>query len=820
MTHPPLRVLVVDDDEDDFILIRDMLCDASEGGYTFEWCATPEQGLNELRRGAHDVYLVDYLLGPASGLDLIEAVNREGLTRAFIVLTGRGNQSVDMAAMEAGASDYLVKGLIDAERLARSIRYAVDHTRFVEVLRESETCHRLLFDEGPVPLMLFDADSLEILTANEAAQAEYADIVPQLVGARFDALLAPHESERFAAQLASGELVDGKLSAWEYRRDGHAYRYVEGIFHAMDYRGARAVLAHIQDVSSRVLADAQLHLLDRAIQCAGNGIVIVAARQPDEPIIFVNRAFERITGYSAEEVIGRNCRFLQGGEDNETERALIRRALATRQESSTLLRNVRKDGTLFWNQLYISPVSDARGTVTHYIGILSDVTAQRDAEARLAYAATHDAETGLARYPVIESMLEEHALHQAERPMTLIYADVDRFHAINETMGHEVGDKVVAALAWRMRELVGERGRVARFTGDEFVIALPMMALDDAMALAEQLRGAAAVPIDIAAGEVRVTMSIGVASYPQRVDNLADLLLRAEASMTRAKHLGRDQVCAYSQEDMLRVEDRRMLGARMRAALLADEFYLDFQPQVCAGSGRMLGFEALLRWRSPELGLVMPDRFIAVAEGMGLMPELGQWVLDRACAQMRRWIDEGLADGLVMAVNVAAQQVQRPDFAERVAQTLQRHQLQPAQLELEVTESSLMENIDRALQCIHKLCALGVRLAFDDFGTGYSSLSYLRQFKVDRLKIDKSFVHDLPDDEDSVAIARTVIAVGHQLQMDVVAEGVETAEQAHLLKALGCDALQGYLIGYPMGAELAGAWLRERPTGVALPSGA
>jgi diguanylate cyclase (GGDEF)-like protein len=499
---------------------------------------------------------------------------------------------------------------------------------------------------------------------------------------------------------------------------------------------------------------------------------------------------------------------------------MIRQALAARQESSTLLRNVRKDGTLFWNQLYISPVSDARGEVTHYIGIQMDVTAQRDTEARLAYAATHDAETGLARYPVIEAMLEEHALHRVDRPMTLIYADVDRFHAINETMGHEVGDLVVAALALRMRECVGDRGRVARFTGDEFVIALPGMPLDDAMVLAEQLRQRAAVPIGIATGEVLVTMSIGVATYPQRVDQLADLLLRAEASMTRAKNLGRDQVCAYSQEDMLRVEDRRMLGARLRAALQAGELYLDYQPQVCAGSGRMFGFEALLRWHSPELGLVMPDRFIAVAEGMGLMPELGQWVLDRACAQMRAWIDSGLADGLVMAVNVAAQQVQRPDFAERVTDTLQRHGLEPAQLELEFTESSLMENIDRALQSIHRLSASGVRLAFDDFGTGYSSLSYLRQFKVDRLKIDKSFVHDLPDDEDSVAIARTVIAVGHQLQMDVVAEGVETTEQARLLKALGCDVLQGYLIGYPMSAAAAGDWLRSHPAGVPVPDSA
>lgn len=812
MSHTPLRVLVVDDDEDDFILIRDMLRDASAGGYQFDWCATPEEGLSALREGEHDVYLVDYLLGPTSGLDLIETVNREGLTRAFIVLTGRGNPAVDMAAMEAGASDYLVKGLIDAERLARSIRYAVDHTRFVEVLRESEASHRLLFDEGPVPLVLFDPGRGRILAANAAAQKQYGGAQGSLEGRAFETLLAPGERERFAGMLSAGELLDGQPTMWEHRRGDGSSLPVEGIYREMDYRGRRAVLAHLQDVSARVHADARRHLLERAIQSTGNGVVIADARQPDMPVIFINRAFERITGYSGQEVLGRNCRFLHGNEDNEAERAGIRHALANHQEFSTLLRNVRKDGTLFWNQLYIAPVRDARGEVTHYIGIQSDVTEQRDTEARLAYAATHDAATGLARYPVIEAMLEAHGRLHAQRPMTLVYADVDHFHAINEAMGHEVGDRIVAEIAGRLRALVGDRGRVARFTGDEFVIALPGMALGDSMELAAALSQEAAQPIAIATGEVLVTMSIGVASYPERVEDLSELLLRAEASMTRAKHLGRDMVCAYAQEDMLRVEDRRMLGARLRSAMQADELYLDYQPQVCAQDGRLLGFEALLRWNSPELGLVMPDRFIPVAEGMGLMPELGQWVLDRACMQLRHWIDQGIGGGLVLAVNVAAQQVQRPNFAELVAETLQRHGLQPQQLELEVTESSLMENIDRALQAIRKLEALGVRLAFDDFGTGYSSLSYLRQFKVDRLKIDKSFIRDLPDDDDSVAITRTVIAVGHQLQMGVVAEGVETAEQARLLKILGCDALQGYLISRPMHADAAGEWLQRQPT--------
>jgi diguanylate cyclase (GGDEF)-like protein/PAS domain S-box-containing protein len=802
----PLRVLVVDDDEDDFVLIRDMLGELDGRYYTFEWCATPEEGLRYLRQGGHDVYLVDYLLGAASGLDLIAAVNREGLSRAFIVLTGRGNHAVDEAALAAGASDYLVKGLIDAERLDRSIRYAVDHTRFVDALRESEVRHRLLFEQSPVPLLVFESSNRAILIANEAARQQYGWNRPGLVGQTVETLFAPFERERFLASLESGALLSGTSGVWEHRRADRQPLQVEAIFHQLQHRGSHAVLAYLQDITAREQAGARLHLLERAIQSTGNGIVITDASTPDMPITFVNHAFERMTGYTSAEVVGRNCRFLSEQENNEVERARIRQALREEDECRALLRNVRKDGTVFWNQLHLSPVRDGAGQISHYLGVQNDVSAQRDTEARLAHAVIHDSTTGLARYPVIEVMLQEHARDHAGQPFSLIFADIDRFHATNEAMGKVVGDQVILALATRLTEVIGAQGRVARYTGDEFVIALPGIDTDCASALAERLRQAVSQPVMLPSCEVRVTMSVGVASYPQRVDDIGELMRRAEASMSRAKQLGRDMVYLYSEQDMRRIEDRRMLGMRLRGAMQQGEFHLEYQPQIRCSDRSVSGFEALLRWNSPELGLVSPDRFIPVAEGLGLMPELGAWVLDRACAQSRLWLDAGMGDFFV-AVNVSAQQIQRGDFAELVATTRERHGLSPDRLELELTESALMENIERALSSIREVSASGVKIAFDDFGTGYSSLSYLRQFQVDNLKIDKSFVHDLPHDANSVAIASTVIAIGHQLRMQVVAEGVETAEQERMLIELGCDALQGYLISYPLSVEAAEAWL-------------
>lgn len=808
MRAPRLRVLVVDDDEDDYILIRDMLAEIEGTSYSLEWCANSESGLEQLRRGGHDVYLVDYLLGGRNGLDLIETVSREGLSRAFIILTGRGNHAVDVAALAAGASDYLVKGRLDAERLDRSIRYAVDHLHFIETLSDSERRHRLLFDQSPVPLLVFDPLNLLILVANEAGRQQYGWKELGLVGQSLATLFTPPEQARFLSLLRDGQLEFGKAQLWGHRRaDGQRLK-VEAIFHPLQFRGNEAMLVYLQDITARYEAEARMHLLERAVQSTGNGIVIADAAAPDLPITFVNRAFERMTGYAAAEVLGHNCRFLNGTEKNEGERAQIRRALHEGGEFSGLLRNVRKNGEVFWNQLYISPVSDAAGEVSHYIGVLNDVTSQRNTEAELAHAARHDSGTGLVRYPVIELLLAEHAANRAGESFSLVFADIDRFHATNEAMGKEVGDQVILQLARRLLEVVGNRGTVARYTGDEFVIALPCVGSDEAAALAEQVRQAVARPMRLPSCEVMTTVSVGVASYPQRVDDIGELLRRAEASMSRAKQLGRDMVYLYSEQDMRRIEDRRMLGMRLRGALQQGELRLEYQPQIRSSDQAVIGFEALLRWTSAELGRISPDRFIPVAEGLGLMPELGAWVLDRACAQSRQWLDAGLGDFFV-AVNVSAQQIQRGNFAELVTAARERHGLPADRIELELTESVLMENMERALSSIHQLSASGVKIAFDDFGTGYSSLSYLRQFQVDKLKIDKSFVHDLPHDSNSVAIASTVIAIGHQLQMEVVAEGVETPEQRRLLIELGCDALQGYLLGYPMSAAAVESWLRD-----------
>jgi len=384
----------------------------------------------------------------------------------------------------------------------------------------------------------------------------------------------------------------------------------------------------------------------------------------------------------------------------------------------------------------------------------------------------------------------------------VLFIGVDRFQAINESMGHAIGDDVLQRLARRLQATLGGQGHLARFAGDEFVIVMASPDRQAVMALAERLREAMAEPIETGGYRLLLTASVGVSHSPDHGRTPQELLRRAEAAMTRAKRQGRDQVCAFSTEQMSDIEDRLLLGGQLRGAIGRDELRLHYQPLHRAGDGTLTGFEALLRWRSESLGEVPPGRFIPIAEALGLMPELGAWVINQACAQARAWLDLGHR-GFHIAVNISAQELQRPGLVAHVGEALDRHTVPAGVLNIEITESSLMENVERVAATLGELKSLGINIALDDFGTGYSSLAYLKQFPIDKLKIDQRFVRGLPDDADDAAIARTIVAMAHQLRMLVSAEGVETQAQAAFLNANGCDELQGYYLGRPVSSQAA-----------------
>lgn len=553
-------------------------------------------------------------------------------------------------------------------------------------------------------------------------------------------------------------------------------------------------------------------LLRRAVEASGSGMVICDAGRPGLPVVYVNPAFERITGYPAAEVLGRNCRFLQGTERQQPELDTLREALREGRECEIVLRNYRRDGSLFWNQLSLAPLRDGDGRITHWVGLQNDLTQRRQYEAELAYAASQDPVTGLPRFAAQEDYLREamtEAMGRGSR-VALFYLDIDRFHSVNETMGHSVGDQALRLIAERLRSQVAGFGRLSRLAGDEFIVVVAYRPGEfNPLAFAEQLRRRMEAPLAVLPYSLYFTCTIGIAEFPDNATTPTDLLNCAEIAMARAKRRGRNTVEVFNNEHAAELRDRMALGGRLRDAIIGNELVLYFQPQVNAQNGRIVGLEALVRWQTPDLGLLPPSRFIRVAEELGLVVQLGRWVLDAACRQLRAWLDAGHDDVLV-SVNISMQQMLRPTFIEEVREALRASGVPARMLEIELTENAIGESETRLLETVTELKALGVQLALDDFGVGYSSLSHLKQFPIDKLKIDRSFIVDVSTESDGAALARAVIALGHQLGMAVVAQGVETEAQLGFLRRNHCDLFQGFLFGAPVDARDAGRLLRHR----------
>ncbi len=463
----------------------------------------------------------------------------------------------------------------------------------------------------------------------------------------------------------------------------------------------------------------------------------------------------------------------------------------------------RRDGQVIWISENARAIRDETGKVLLYEGTVEDITERKHYERRLEWQATHDALTGLANRLLMQERLDlaiDRAREDRAR-VAVLFIDLDRFKLINDTLGHQVGDELLQIVARRLQRCARGSDTVARLGGDEFVVILNAPPGGDPTGRTlELLMQAVSEPCRVAGREYNMTCSIGAALYPDDGLDAETLLKHADTALYRAKDSGRNNAQFFTRELTAQLAQRVELESKLRRALELQQFELYFQPRVDLASGRMVGAEALVRWNLPGEGLVLPSRFIPLAEETGLIVSLGSWVLREACRQLRAWIDEGLEPGSV-SVNVSAQQFRSGELPDLVAQVLAETGIEPAALELEITESVLMQDAARFLDMINRIKQLGVRISIDDFGTGYSSLAYLRRFPVDHLKIDRSFVADMAHSQDDAIIVRSIIALGHALGLQVVAEGVESAEQLQLLRASDCDEVQGFHLGRPGPAD-------------------
>ncbi|QGA52447.1 EAL domain-containing protein [Pseudomonas brassicacearum] len=568
------------------------------------------------------------------------------------------------------------------------------------------------------------------------------------------------------------------------------------------------MLTIARDITERHLMQEKLQQAATVFESTAEGVLITDTQQH---ISAVNRAFTEITGYSETEALGHTPRLLASGLHDSAFYAAMWHQLTAEGHWQGEISNRRKNGELYPSWLTISAVRNRDRQITHFVAVFADISSLKHAQARLDYQAHHDPLTGLPNRTLFESRLLTALNSQQENggQGAVLFLDLDRFKHINDSLGHPVGDLLLKGIAVRLREQLRDIDTVARLGGDEFIILLPgLQQPSDAEHIAQKLLNCFAAPFQAGEHEFFISASIGTSLYPQDGCDVATLVKNADAAMYRSKAKGRNRVEKYTCDLTAQASERVALEHELRRAIERNELSLSFQPKISLVDNQLVGAEALIRWTHPTFGDVPPEHFIPLAEENGMILQIGDWVLERACRQLSEWNDAYDSLG-PLSVNLAGAQLRQPNLLGRIEQLLREHQLEPGLLQLEITENFIMSQAEEALTVLHQLKKLGVQLAIDDFGTGYSSLSYLKRLPLDILKIDQSFVRGLPDDPHDAAIVRAIIALGRSMQFTVIAEGVETLAQQQFLTEEGCEQIQGYIVSLPLCAdEFAATFLR------------
>jgi diguanylate cyclase (GGDEF)-like protein/PAS domain S-box-containing protein len=685
------------------------------------------------------------------------------------------------------------------------IRNITERKRVEQALRESEYVYRTMIDSAPEGVWMIGPDR----RTTEVNQG-----MCHLLGYAREAMLGRIPVE--FADAENGKVFDEQSRTVPSRqtrtfeialrhRDG---RNIPTEFHVTNLfnedKSVMGALAFVVDLTERKQAEERLHLAASVFTHAREGIMIA---NPDGTIIDVNDTFSHITGYSRDEVVGRNERMLSSGRQGEAFLADMSRVLIEKGHWNGEVWNRRKNGEEYAEMRTISAVRDAQGNTKQYVALFSDITASKEHEKQLEHIAHYDALTGLPNRVLLADRLHQ-AIAQIQRrgqTLAVAYLDLDGFKAINDNHGHGAGDQMLIAIATRMKQALREGDTLARLGGDEFVaVLLDLADIESSEPMLTRLLSAAAQPLRVGDLVLQVSASLGVTFYPQSEDMDADQLLRqADQAMYQAKLAGKNRYHVFDAELDRSVRGHHESLERVRQALTERELVLYYQPKVNMRTGTVIGAEALIRWQHPERGLLLPAVFLPVIEDHPLAVEVGEWVIETALTQMELWQAAGLK--LPVSVNVGAIQLQRGDFVERLRQILAAHPNVKLG-ELEVVETTALEDLARVSEIIQACREMGVRFALDDFGTGYSSLTYLKHLPITLLKIDQSFVHDMLDDPDDLAILQGVLGLAKAFRREVIAEGVESTEHGTLLLQLGCELAQGFGIARPMPAHEMSSW--------------
>jgi diguanylate cyclase (GGDEF)-like protein/PAS domain S-box-containing protein len=645
--------------------------------------------------------------------------------------------------------------------------------------------------------VLSDAQG-KIVQASDSAFRIYGYTRDQMLGLNIRQMVPPERLpaiQELVRGMKPGETRQFRDERW--RADGSSFVH-EGNIGLVEIEGKRYYHTTGRDVTQQDQVETRLRIAASFFEHSAAAIVI---SDLERRILMVNPQFTAITGFSSDDVLGKHTRMLSGDVafDDSPEKV---ESLDKQGHWEGEVMGRRKNGEIYPRRLLVSVFRNEAGQVVQHVSIFTDLTRLKQAESQAEYLAHHDRLTGLPNRAQLDRALPslmEQGLGQVAA-VTVALLNIDRFQNVNESLGHAQGDALLCAMAVRLRKLFPDVGHLYRYGGDEFMLVMVGNPVTQALLLS-QVRAAIAQPVELGSHSIAPTASIGVASFPEHADNADALLRNVSAAMRMAKSQGRNTWRLYEPEMNASVYDDMLMAVELRHAIDLGELQLYLQPQFRIADGTLVGMEALLRWKHITRGMVSPARFIPLAESSGLIVDLSAWVLREACRLWSGWRDEGLQPPAI-AVNLSALQFQHPEFLQEVAQAVADFHLPPHALEMELTESLIMDGTEAAIATMHKLVEMGIQLAIDDFGTGYSSLSYLRRFPVGKLKIDRSFVLDMGKDgnKEGAVIATAVIGMAKNLNLKVIAEGVETVEQCDFLREHGCDEVQGYLFSKPLPA--------------------
>jgi diguanylate cyclase (GGDEF)-like protein/PAS domain S-box-containing protein len=611
-----------------------------------------------------------------------------------------------------------------------------------------------------------------------------------------------------AEQAAQGD--EALMEVNRRKKSGEVFRARMRLGLQHDAQGEVAgMVARFEPLEPSLNREDKLRLYLRIIEDSTHGVMITDA---SERIVVVNSAFSRITGYSASEAIGQTPDLLRSGRHDADFREQVKRAMRGEYSWSGEILGRRKNGEIFPQSVSVSAVHDEQGRITHSFSIFSDISAHKETEARLHRLANFDSVTGLPNRSLLQQLVGQ-ALNSVQRHRNhgaLLVLQLQRIELLYDTLGHDACDALLVEVSQGLRRVLRDEDVLARGGNDKFVVGLfNIQKREHAAIVAQKLLDTLDHSFSVEGNQLRLTASIGIAIFPEDGLDTSHLLRCAELAASRARNAEDETSTSlfYSAEMNQRASEHFRIESELRQAITQGQLRLYYQPKVSLRNGRIAGAEALIRWQHPTHGLMPPGQFVPVAEETRLIQELGEWVLDEACRQLRAWADAG-ARMPPIAINLSARQVDAR-LPERIEQALNRHRVAPSQLKLEITESLVMRGAEQVLPILNALVAMGLSIALDDFGTGYSSLAYLKRFPISTIKIDRAFVEGVPREANDCAIAQAIVTMGKQLRQEIVAEGVETCEQMGFLRSLGCDQLQGYLFSKPLPADEFERWVRE-----------